>query len=122
VGLISGRGGSFATEVWSEHYREPIAETVDGLRCDSLGCIATTERFSVAVIRNPAAFAEDCGLHALVIARVRAPATCTGSLVIDADALATGGVHWLHWNDAAARFDIRTAVPNVTRPWRVVLQ
>ncbi|MBE0579257.1 ComEC/Rec2 family competence protein [Devosia sp.] len=120
MGLISGRAGSFATDVWSEHYQEPIAETVDGLRCDSLGCIARTDRFSVAVIRNPAAFAEDCGLHALVIARVRAPATCIGSQVIDADALAAGGVHWLAWNEAAARFDIRTAIPNLTRPWRVV--
>jgi competence protein ComEC len=120
MGLISGRGGSFATDVWSEHYQEPIAETVEGARCDSLGCIAITDRFSVAVIRNPAAFAEDCGLHALIIARSRAPATCIGGQLIDADALAAGGVHWLRWNEAAARFDIRTAIPNLTRPWRVV--
>lgn len=120
VGLISGRAGSFATEVWSEHYQEPIGETVENVRCDSLGCIASTDRFSVAVIHNPAAFAEDCGRHALIVARVRAPATCAGSQVIDADALAAGGVHWLRWNEAAARFDIRTAIPNLTRPWRVV--
>lgn len=120
LGLISGRAGSFATDVWSEHYQESIADTVDGLRCDSLGCIADTGPFSVAVIRNPAAFAEDCGRHELVIARVRAPATCRGSQVIDVDALAAGGVHWLRWNEAAGRFDIRTAVPNLTRPWRVV--
>ena len=120
VGLISGRPGSFATDVWSEHYQEPIAAEVEGTRCDSLGCIADTDRFSVAVVRNAAAFAEDCGLHDLIIARIRAPATCTGSQVIDADALAAGGVHWLRWNAAAARFDIRTAVPNLTRPWRVV--
>jgi competence protein ComEC len=122
MGLISGRGGSFATEVWGEHYQEPIAETIEGLGCDSLGCIARTDRFSVAVIRNPAAFAEDCGLHELVISRVRAPASCTGSQIIDADALAAGGVHWLRWNETAARFDIRTAIPNLTRPWRVVPQ
>jgi competence protein ComEC len=120
MGLISGRGGSFATEVWGEHYQEPIAVTVEGARCDSLGCIVETDRFSVAVIRNPAAFAEDCGLHELVIARSHAPATCAGSQVIDAGALAAGGVHWLRWNETAARFDIRTAIPNLTRPWRVV--
>ena len=120
MGLISGKAGSFATEVWSEHYQEPIVETTEGLRCDSLGCIASTDRFSVAVIRNPAAFAEDCGLHALVIARSPAPVSCTGSQVIDADALAAGGVHWLRWDETAARFDIRTAIPNLTRPWRVV--
>jgi competence protein ComEC len=120
MGLISGRSGSFATEVWGEHYQEPIAETMEGMGCDSLGCIARTDRFSVAVIRNPAAFAEDCGLHELVITRIRAPASCTGSQIIDADALAAGGVQWLRWNETAARFDIRTAIPNLTRPWRVV--
>ncbi|KRA48827.1 ComEC/Rec2 family competence protein [Devosia sp. Root635] len=120
LGLITGRTGSFATDVWSEHYQEPIAPVAEGARCDSLGCIATTGRFSVAVVRNAAAFAEDCGLHALVVARIRAPETCAGSQVIDADALAEGGVHWLRWNAAAARFDIRTAIPNLTRPWRVV--
>jgi len=120
MGLISGRTGSFATDVWSQHYQETITQTVDGLGCDSLGCIATTDRFSVAVIRNPAAFAEDCDQHDLIIARLRAPVTCSGAQVIDAGALAAGGVHWLRWNAAAARFDIRTAVPNLTRPWRVV--
>lgn len=120
MGLMTGRTGSFATDVWSQHYQEPIAATVEGLRCDSLGCIAQTEQFSVAVIRNAAAFAEDCGMHDLIIARMRAPVTCRGSQVIDADALAAGGVHWLRWNETAARFDIRTAVPNLTRPWRVV--
>lgn len=120
MGLIAGQVGSFATDVWSEHYQEPIAGTVEGLSCDSLGCIASTEHFSVAVIRNPAALAEDCGLHDLIIARIRVPSTCTGGQVIDAAALAAGGVHWLRWNEGAARFDIRTAVPNVSRPWRVV--
>ena len=120
MGLISGRAGSFATEVWGEHYQEPISGAAEGVRCDSLGCIADADRFSVAVIRNPAAFAEDCGRHELVIARVRAPLMCAGSQVIDADALAAGGVHWLRWNEGTGWFDVRTAVPNLTRPWRVV--
>lgn len=119
MGLVTGRAGSFATDVWSEHYQAPILGQAEGVSCDSLGCIATTGRFTLAAIRNPAAFAEDCGRHDLVVARMRAPATCTGSQVIDADALAAGGVHWLRWNEAAGRFDIRTAIPNLTRPWRV---
>ena len=120
MGLVSGRAGTFATDVWGEHYQEPIVAGFEAARCDSLGCIATTDRFTLAVIRNPAAFAEDCGQHDLIVARTRAPATCTGGQIIDADSLAAGGVHWLRWNDAAERFDIRTAVPNLTRPWRVV--
>jgi competence protein ComEC len=119
MGLISGRPGSFAVEVWGEHYQETIAASVTGTRCDSLGCIAETPQFSVAVIRNAAAFAEDCGQHDLIIARMRVPANCVGGQVIDADTLAAGGVHWLRWDESAARFEIRTAIPNLTRPWRV---
>ena len=120
MGLVSGRTGSFAVDAWSEHYQEVIAETVPDMRCDSLGCIARTPRFSIAVVKNAAAFAEDCGLHTLLIARMRAPQTCTGGQVIDMDDLAAGGVHWLAWNETAARFDIRTAIPSRTRPWRVL--
>src|SRR5690606_38445375 len=116
MGLITGRTGSFAVDVWSDHYQEPIAASVEGTLCDSLGCIGTPDRFSVAVIRNAAAFAEDCDRNDLVIARVRAPDTCTGTQVIDADALAAGGVHWLRRNEGAGPFDIRTAIPNLTRP------
>jgi competence protein ComEC len=120
LGLVSGKTDSFATTVWGDHYQEEIAADVPGARCDALGCIAGTDRFSVAVIRNAAAFAEDCGLHDLIIARIRAPATCRGGQVIDAGALAAGGVHWLRWDETAGRFDIRIAIPNLTRPWRVV--
>ena len=119
MGLVSGRTDSFAVDVWSEHYQEAIAEAVPDMRCDSLGCIVRTPRFSIAVVKNAAAFAEDCGLHDLLIARVRVPQTCIGGQIIDADDLAAGGVHWLAWNETAGRFDIRTAIPNLTRPWRV---
>ena len=122
MGLITGKTGSFAVDVWSQHYQQLITATAPGVRCDSLGCIAKTDDFSVAVIKSAAAFAEDCGLHDLIIARVRAPSICHSPQIIDADDLASGGVHWLHWNEAAARFDIRTAIPNVTRPWRVLPQ
>lgn len=119
MGLVTGRGGSFAVNVWSDHYQEKIADTFEGARCDRLGCIARTPEFSIAVIKNAAAFAEDCGLHDLVVARLRAPVTCKGSLVIDSEDLQAGGVQWLRWDGSAARFDLRTAIPNLNRPWRV---
>ncbi|MET3925188.1 ComEC/Rec2 family competence protein [Devosia sp. 2618] len=119
MGLITGKTGSFAVNVWGDHYQETIAAGLEQARCDGLGCVADMGAYSVAVIRNPAAFAEDCGLQDLIVARVRAPVTCVGGLVIDANDLARGGVHWLRWDAAAGRFDLRTAVPNLTRPWRV---
>jgi competence protein ComEC len=122
MGLVTGKTGSFAVDVWSQHYQQPIAPATPDTLCDSLGCIARTEHYSVAVIKNAAAFAEDCGKHDVLIARVSVPAVCNNRQIIDADDLRTGGVHWLAWNQPAGRFDIRTAVPNVTRPWRVAPQ
>ncbi len=119
LGLVTGRPGSFAVNVWAQHYQEDITDKAAGSACDSLGCIAGNGDFSVAVIRNAAAFAEDCGQHDLVVARIRAPVTCSGA-VIDADALARGGVHWLRWDERAGQFEIRPAIPNLTRPWRVL--
>ncbi len=120
MGLVTGKTGSFAVDVWSEHYQQDIVATAPGARCDSLGCIVQTRQFSVAVIKNAAALAEDCGRHDLLIGRIRIAESCQREQVIDMDDLARGGVHWLAWNEAAARFDIRTAIPNVTRPWRVL--
>jgi competence protein ComEC len=122
MGLITGKTGSFAVDVWSEHYQQAIGPTSAGTRCDSLGCIAQTSQYSVAVVKNAAAFAEDCGQHQLLIARIPAPAYCGDTQVIDADDLRSGGVHWLAWSSTTSRFDIRTAVPNLTRPWRVAPQ
>lgn len=118
LGMLTGRTGSFAVDAWSEHYQEVVAETAPDAHCDSLGCIATTERFSIAVVLRADALAEDCGRHDLLVARSATPAWCTGQ-VIDADDLAAGGVHWLRWNAGAGRFDVRPAIVNLSRPWRV---
>ncbi|OAM84186.1 hypothetical protein A3840_00835 [Devosia elaeis] len=118
MALASGRTGSFAVNVWSRHYQTEIGGTHSGTICDGLGCIVRTADYSLAIIRNAAAFAEDCGRHDLLIARIRPPNSCTGA-VIGQDQLARGGVHWLHWNEGAGHFDIRPAMVNFNRPWRV---
>ncbi len=119
LALASGKVGSFAVDVWSRHYQTPIGQTHSGTQCDKLGCIVRTEAFSLAVVRNAAAFAEDCGAHDLLIARVDPPTSCYRSgPVIGPGELKRGGVHWLRWNEAAGRFDIRPAIENLRRPWR----
>ncbi|WIY54303.1 ComEC/Rec2 family competence protein [Devosia sp. YIM 151766] len=120
MGLASGRTGSFAVNVWSRHYQTEIARTHSGAVCDGIGCIVQTPDYSIAIVRNAAAFAEDCGRHDLLIARIRPPNSCAaGNGLIGPSQLAGGGVHWLHWNASAGRFDIRPAMVNLNRPWRV---
>ena len=120
LGLLAGRTGSFAVDVWSQHYQEEIAPTLEASRCDSLGCVVATPDYRVAVVRDVGAFPEDCARHELVVTQLRAPLACREETqVIDRDDLAAGGVHWLRWEDGEQRFVMRTAVPNLTRPWRV---
>lgn len=121
LGLVSGRTGSFAVDVWSRHYQTPIASTHSGARCDSLGCIVTTPDFSIAVVRNAADFPEDCVGHDLIVARIQPPKGCgADGQTIGPKDLAGGGVHWLRWNEAAGHFDIRPAIETLNRPWRVL--
>jgi competence protein ComEC len=123
MALASGRTGSFAVDVWSDHYQTDIAGAHSGARCDSLGCIVTTPDYSIAIVRGAAAFAEDCGRHDLLIARIDTPRYCIAAgQVIGPKALASGGVHALTWNDGAGRFDIRPAIEATGRPWRVLPQ
>ncbi|MBN9334578.1 ComEC/Rec2 family competence protein [Devosia sp.] len=121
LALISGRTGSFAVDVWSRHYQTEIAAKHSSSRCDSLGCIVETPDFSIAVVRNAAAFPEDCFGQNLVITRVDAPKGCgaDGQFIGPRD-LAAGGVHWLRWDEMAGRFEIRPAIETLNRPWRVV--
>jgi competence protein ComEC len=121
LSLVSGRAGSFATEVWGQHYQTPIEQDHRSERCDSLGCIVSLPEFSVAVVRNAAAFAEDCGAHELLVTRIDPPQWCRSEgLVIGPDELERGGVQWLHWNQDAGRFDVRPAIDHLNRPWRVL--
>lgn len=120
LALASGRTGSFAVDVWSKHYQTEIAQSHSGTQCDSIGCIVGDADFRIAVIRNAAAFAEDCSGYDLTIARISMPKGCgADGQVIGPDDLARGGVHWLRWDEGAGRFDIRPAIENLNRPWRV---
>lgn len=118
LALVAGKAGSFAVDVWAETYGDPIT-AASPLSCDSIGCFGESPRgFAVALALDPAAFYEDCALADLVIARRPAPASCAAKTIIDADALARGGVHWLRWEEARGTFEVRPAIPPLSRPWR----
>lgn len=119
--LVAGKGNSFAVDVWRETYGEAI-EPGSLLRCDSVACFGNSSRgFTVAIVRDPAGFYEDCSNADLVIARRAAPANCAAGTIIDANALARGGVQWLRWDEARGSFEVRPAIPQVSRPWRAAL-
>ncbi len=116
--LADGKAQSFALDVWRETYAEPIA-TAAAVSCDSVACIGESSAgFSYAIVADPAGFEEECGRD-LVVTRIRAPGWCTAGVVIDADDLASHGVHWLRWNAATETFEMRPAIGSLERPWRI---
>lgn len=115
--MLTGKPASFAVDVWRESYGEVIE--AGPVRCDGVGCVASSPRgFTLALVRDPAGFYEDCGSVDLVVTRLRAPAGCPAPVVIDAADLARGGVHWLHWDPVRRAFEIRPAITGLGQPWR----
>lgn len=115
--IVAGKPQGFAVEVWRETYGEALE--AGAVPCDSVACVVESPRgFTAAVIRDPAGFYEECGAD-LVIARREAPASCEAATIIDEDDLDTGGVHWLAWNAADGTFEVRPAIPDGARPWRI---
>ena len=116
--LVAGRGG-FVVEVWRDHFAAPIAANPERLSCDSIACVGGgAGDFRLALVSDPAGFFEECGAVDLVISRRYAPRSCAAPLVIDAAALETHGVHWLRWDAAARRFEVRRAIEDRSLPWR----
>src|SRR5690606_18823672 len=104
---------------WRETYGEPF-ETAD-IPCDSIACVGQSARgFSFAIVRDPAGFYEECGAD-LIVTRLEAPMSCKTGKIVDARSLTAGGVHWLAWIGDLESFEVRTAIPDRTRPWRAPL-
>jgi len=117
--LADGRAQSFALDIWRDTYAEAIASKAPQ-SCDSIACIGTsTAGFSYAIVDDPGGFAEECARADLVVTRLGAPSYCAAPAVIDAEALRRHGVHWLRWDGAARRFEVRAAIADLARPWRL---
>ena len=117
--LADGKSASFALDVWRETYADPI-EVSAATSCDSVACVGTSSAgFSYAIVEDAGGFAEECGVADLVVTRLRAPSFCAAPVVVDADDLAAHGVHWLRWNADLERFEVRTAIGEHNRPWRI---
>ncbi|MGO4705195.1 ComEC/Rec2 family competence protein [Microvirga sp. 2MCAF38] len=103
---LVGKPSSFVAEQWLHadgDARSPDDKTLrDGARCDRIGCIVETRSGrTVAFVQDAAAFDEDCRRAGLIITRLKAPATCGASVVLDKAALAGRGATTIRFNDGA---------------------
>lgn len=115
--LVTGRVGSFTTDVWSDVLGRDILQGPTTISCDALGCVHAFPGTTIqaAIVISPDAFAEDCINNALVITRLYAPSWCQAE-VIDATALTKFGVHEIFVS--GDKLNIVAATPNILRDFR----
>lgn len=125
--VLAERQGTFEVSRWLEHDGDSRpAEAVmqaGGYVCDWSGCTVRVRGRRVAIARNPAAVAEDCGAADVLIAprlTVPAGACAPGRPVVDARALAQRGAHALFVDETGRIAVVTVADRRGIRPWSAV--
>lgn len=120
--VLDAKRAQFAVSNWLERdgdARDPETLQPERFTCDALGCIAPLAGGGmVALVRHPAALAEDCASARIVIVTFRRTAPCIGpERVIDRQDLKRHGAYAL-WLDGT-RLREQRARPNPgARPWQ----
>ncbi len=118
--------GRFVSDVWLRRDGQAEAPTwprggkgapAAGIRCDTLGCIQRRGDRTIAFVRDPRAFEEDCSRADLVVSTVPAWDLCEGpETVVDRFDLWRGGSHAIWLNGDRARVE-SVARTRGKRPW-----
>ena len=121
---LSGKTEGHVAETWlrRDGRKEPdgvwpvAGISLDGrMRCDALGCVYRIEGHTVALLREPDALAEDCGLAEAVITAVPARG-CRAPLVIDRWRRRRDGAQALYASPSGIRVESLRDVRG-DRPW-----
>jgi competence protein ComEC len=118
---LIGRTPAFVAEQWfkadgdARKVSEPAIK--QGARCDALGCtVRMSDGRAVALTNDRRAFAEDCRRAAIVISRLRAPASCEAPLVVGRAFLAQHGATAVRLAASGVEI-VTTRRVDETRPW-----
>lgn len=127
LSALPARRSKFELERWLEHDgdRRTAAEAAkaQAFKCDSVGCVAHVKGLALAVLRHPAAMADDCeSSNVLVLNVPKPPRACDHpAKVIDVFDIWREGTHALYVEeseDGAPRIRVETvAAVRGDRPW-----
>ena len=127
--IVSGaRAGRFETKVWRQALGLPDKQATktsgQKFTCDLYGCIYDSKGYTVAHVKHPSAFYEDCRKASIVVSTLSAPKFCSNTaVVIDRNALKRGGAHKVFVlktekeGKTLLNFNIQSAIPDIKRPW-----
>jgi len=131
---VSGaRAGKFEIKVWRQalglHEEKPKLTSkqsahMNAFKCDHFGCFYEAPHLTVAHIRHPSAFYEDCRRADIIVSELSAPPFCDKrAIVIDRSALKARGAHAIYLKTQkkgeklSLNFDLQYAIPTIKRPW-----
>jgi competence protein ComEC len=103
LSALPAQGGSYELQRWLESdgdARAPREATSDVFRCDAVGCTANIKDRAVAVVRHPAALAEDCSRADVLVIPFPRPKGCNPkAIAIDFYAVRDRGTHAVYIDD-----------------------
>jgi len=126
LSAVGGSRSSFELQRWVEHdgWRSGTEAAVRGaaFACDGTGCSAAVGGIPLAVVRHPAAFAEDCRRAGLLVSDLVSPRDCTRpKAVVDFFAARRQGAHAIYIEpDGTIRIETVAGTRGV-RPWSMPL-
>jgi competence protein ComEC len=127
LSALPAKGAAFELSRWLEHdgdNRKARDVTAAAFRCDTAGCAATTKGIPVAVVRHPAALADDCvKAQVLLLVFPKPPGCRPRGIAIDFFDLRARGTHALYIDGEGEAQTVRVktvAASRGDRPWALV--
>jgi competence protein ComEC len=127
LSALPAKGAAFELTRWLEHdgdNRKVRAVTADAFRCDAAGCSAAVKGVPIAVVRHPAALADDCVQARVLLLVFPKPAGCQArGVAIDFFDLRARGTHTMFIDGAAPDQVVRVttvAQSRGDRPWSAI--
>ncbi|MCF4098549.1 ComEC/Rec2 family competence protein [Maritalea mediterranea] len=116
-------GNNFTTRVWAEWLGADLAQQKTIGTCDRLGCVAQIGDQRLLFAREKIAILEDCGSVDLIVEQDYLYQDCTfGSPIVrkwDMRQFGAAAIYFKRDAHDTTRFEVRHAVRDANRPWRI---
>jgi competence protein ComEC len=127
LSALPAKGAEFELTRWLEHdgdRRKAKQVTANAFRCDAAGCTASVQGVPVAVVRHPAALADDCIKARVLLLVFPKPQGCMArGLAVDFFDFRARGTHALYVDgkgDAQTLRLVTVADVRGDRPWALI--
>jgi competence protein ComEC len=118
MAMLKGRSTNINAQSWARAAIEQGYVEKDDIpmQCDDKGCVITLKKRKVAVLKDPAAFADECSLSDIIITGFPVAGTACNAMVVDKNLLDKNGGAALWLKDGQITMK-QTRLEQGNRPW-----